>query len=124
MSRRRANIGFALRRRRALRVAVGVRVFRWRPLDRRGRIPFGIPSIVKTESDCVRACHEWLTRYVKRSGRLVTSWWFYVEELAFDETGKYSVVVRHFDLLVYLETLWTGPLPPFVTENRKAVCCG
>lgn len=122
--RRRSNLCYALRRRRALRVAVGERRFRWRPLDRLGRIPFDIPSLVKSEADAVRACHDWLTAYVRKTGSAADFWWFSVEELAFDTTGRYSVVVRHWDQLVYLETLWTGPRDPFVTQDRKAVPYG
>lgn len=122
--RRKPDISSALRRRRALRVALGARRFRWRPLDRKGRIPFGIPRLCNSESACLRACHDWLLRFNRRSSAPVDSWWFLVEELAFDSTGKYSVVVRHFDQLVYLETLWTGYRPPFVTSNRMEVCCG
>ena len=120
----RANINACLRRRRALRVALGERRFRWRPMDRRGRIPFGFIRICRSFPETIQQCHDWLRLYRSKGLTLSDSWWFSVEELAFDEGLQYSCVVDHKEVLVFNETLWTGLRDPFVCSDRKAVCYG
>lgn len=119
MSRRRSNISASLRRRRALRVAVGVHRFEWRALDAKvGRPAVTFPRVVDSESDCLRLMHEWLL-----ANRLhAESWWFHVRELAYDYSGRYHVCVRYFDVLVYRRTLFDDIRSDFIVQNRKEAC--
>lgn len=120
MSRRRANISAALRRRRALRVAVGVHRFEWRALDTKpGRPAVSFPRVVDSEADCLRLMHEWLLANRPH----VESWWFHVRELAYDYSGRYHVCVRYFDVLVYRRTLFDDVRPEVIVQDRKGVCC-
>lgn len=115
---KRSDVNGKLRRLRALRVALGDIRWTWRPLDRKGRVPFGIPKVLKTREQILQACHLWVLK------RNVDQWWFAVERRAYDCYGRYSVITDHFEMLVYRETLWTGFRPSFQCEDRKAVCYG
>lgn len=120
MSRRRANISASLRRRRALRVAVGVHRFEWRPLDTKAGRPRGsFPRVVDSEAQLMQCMHEWLLANRPEAD----CWWFHVNEHAYDCTGRYFVVVRYFDVLVYRQTLFDEIRSNVVLPDRKGVCC-
>lgn len=119
MSKRRSNISAALRRRRALRVAVGVHRFEWRALDcSAGRPSVSFPRETSTEAEALRFMHEWLLSNRPAS----PSWWFHVRELAYDEHCRFHVVVKSWDVLVYRDTLFDAFRRPFsVPKRREAV---
>lgn len=131
-----SDLSSRLRRRRALRVALGEHRFIVRPLDRpRGRP--GHPRLLvedrrffgdsfntypKTIAQALERCHRWLD--ICRPS--ASSWWFEVIEKAFGE-DRLPVWVRHFDVLIFSGSLFTGPASPDVvlgTTRRKAVCNG
>lgn len=122
MKRQRVNVGAGIRRIRALRVALGARRWRFRALDcRKGRPSCSVPRIAASESEVLQRCHTWL-RFNRPNA---SAWWFFVEELAFDASGRYSVVVSKKDVLVYADTLWDGYREPFFCDSRrKEVACG
>lgn len=114
-TRKRVNVSRALRVRRALRVALGERRFSWRPLDvGPGRPAAGFPRTCKTEADCLRLMHEWLLHNRPDS----PSWWFFVEQRAYDASGVYSVVVDYHDVLVYRDTLFDEYYRPVTLRSR------
>lgn len=118
----RPNLSASLRRLRALRVAVGVHRFRFRALDvhKKGRPACMVPKIASSFPEALQRCHTWL-RFNRPAAK---SWWFSVEELAFDESGRYSVVVNSKDVLVYAQTLWDGCRPSFIASDRREVVNG
>lgn len=101
-------------------MALGNHAFLWRPLDRKGRIPFGIPREAKTLDDCLERCHRWLDRLDPD----IDCWWFCIQEIAKDEYDAYHVIVDYNDWLVYRETLWTGFRPSLRFHDRREACCG
>lgn len=121
-------LGANLRRRRALRVALGERFWRACVADRKpGRPSLSTVDLQRIKCYChgdddagfaraVAVCHV----HLERDEHSPASRWYTLTLCALDESGVYPVQVRSVDVLVYRDNLFDS-FAPFITSNRKSV---